>query len=61
VIEPLPLGQVADDILNLLLQCTELVNIARLGEFGQCLHVDQADLGRLSCFAELLQQLVDPL
>ena len=37
----------------------ELLDIARLGEFGQRLQVDHADLRRLRRLFELLQQPVD--
>ena len=47
--------------MNLLLQCAELFDVARLGELGEQLHIDDADAGRLAGLFELLEQLVDLL
>ena len=49
----------AEVVLNLLLQRAELLDVARLGELGEQVHVDDADAGRLAGFFELLEQLVD--
>ena len=51
----------AQVVLDLLLQLAELLDVARLGELGQLLHVDDADLGVLRRLFELLEQLVDRL
>ena len=60
-LQPLLLGHLAQVLLDLLLQCVELFHVARLGELGQLLHVDDADLRRLGRLFELLEQLVDRL
>ena len=59
--EALLLGNLAQIILHLLLQCAQLIDIARLGKLRQHLHIDDADLRRLASFFELLEQLVDLL
>ena len=59
LLEALLLGHLAQVVLNLLLQRAELVDVARLGELGEQVHVDDADAGRLAGFFELLEQLVD--
>ena len=59
--EALLLGHLAQVVLDLLLQGAELLDVARLGELGERLHVDDADLGRLAGLFELLEQLVDRL
>ncbi len=45
--------------LDLFLQLGELFEIARLGELGQLLQVDDADLGRLGGLFQLLEEFVD--
>ena len=61
LLQPLLLGQLAQVILHLLLQRAELIDVARLGELGEQVHVDDADAGRLAGLFELLEQLVDLL
>ena len=61
LLQSLPLGQLADVLLDLPGQLAELVDVARLGELGQCLQVDHADLGRLGRLLQLLEQPVDRL
>ena len=39
----------------------ELIDVAWLGKFCECVHVDQPDLGRFTGFFELLDELVDSL
>ena len=60
-LQPLPLGLLAQELLDLPLQLFELFQIAGLGELGQLLQVDDADGGRLHRLFELLQQPVDRL
>ena len=48
--EPLPLRHLAQVVLDLLLQGAELLDVARLGELGQLLQVNDADLGGLHRF-----------
>ena len=60
-LQPLPLGHFAHVVFDLLLQHVELLDVARLGELGQQVHVDDADLRRLCRLFELLEQLVDLL
>ena len=60
-LQTLPLGQLADVVVDLLLQRRQPFHIARLGVLGQLLHVDDADLGRAGGFFKLFQQLVNLL
>ena len=53
--------QLAQVVLNLLLERLELLDVSRLGELGQLLEVDHADLPGLGRFLELLEQPVDHL
>ena len=55
LLQALLLGQLAEVFLDLLLQGAELLDVARLGELRQLLHVDDADLGRLHRLFELLR------
>ena len=57
--QSLPLGQLADIFLDLPGQLVELFDVARLGIFGQLLHVDHADLSRLGRLFQLFQQPID--
>ncbi len=59
LLQALLLGHLAQVVLNLLLQRAELVDVARFGELGEQVHVDDADVGRLAGLFELLEQLVD--
>ena len=61
LLDALLLGHLAQVVLDLLLQGVELLEVARLGELRQLLHVDDADLGGLHRLFELLEQLVDHL
>jgi hypothetical protein len=55
------LGQLPQIVLDLLLQRPELLEITRLRELGQRLHVDDRDLRGLARLAQLLQQAIDGL
>ena len=59
LLDALPLGHLAQVVVDLLLQGAELLEVARLDELGQLLHVDDADLGVLHRLFELLEELVD--
>ena len=59
--QSLTLGQLAQHVLNLLLQGVELFQVAGLDELGQLLQVDNADLSSLGGFLQLLEQFVDQL
>ena len=59
LLQPLLLGKVLEQLLDHAGQLAELLHVARLGVFGQGLHVDDADLRRLGRFFKLLQQAVD--
>src|SRR5215210_2849025 len=59
LLKSLLLGNLAKIILHLLLQRAELIDVTRLGEFREHLHIDDADASRFASFFELLQELVD--
>ena len=60
-LQALLLGQVAQVIVDCPLQAAQRVQVGRLGELGQRVHVDQGDLSRLAGLHELLEQFIDLL
>ena len=57
--QALAFGQVAEILLDLPGELVEFFDVARLGEFGERLQVDHADLGVFRGLFELLQQPID--
>ena len=54
LLQPLLLGQILEVLLDHAGQFVELLHVARLGVFGQGLHVDHADLRGLGRLFKLL-------
>src|SRR3989442_156076 len=59
LLQPLPLGNFAHVILDLLLKRAELFEVAGLGKLRERFHVDDANLSGLGRFLQLLEQFVD--
>ena len=57
--EALLLSHLAQVVLHLLLERAELIDVARLGELREEVHVDDADLSGFARLFELLDELVD--
>ena len=58
-LQALLLGHVAQQFFDLPLHLRELVHVARLGELGQLVQIDHADLRILGRFFQLLEQPID--